>query len=99
MKLSSEKIIKFVESTKVMNVLKKRDYIHSHLHQVDESLIDELYRKIHSRLTEDPVVGYNASGAVIRKSQFIADIKEAEAQIERGEYLTIEELEKEAREW
>ena len=26
-----------------MNVIEKRDYIHSHLHQVDESLIDQFY--------------------------------------------------------
>jgi hypothetical protein len=26
-----------------MNVIEKRDFIHSHLHQVDESLIDQFY--------------------------------------------------------
>jgi hypothetical protein len=26
-----------------MNVIEKRDFIHSHLHQVDEGLIDQFY--------------------------------------------------------
>ena len=26
-----------------MNIVEKRDFIHSHLHQVDESLIDRFY--------------------------------------------------------
>lgn len=26
-----------------MNIIEKRDFIHSHLHQVDESLINEFY--------------------------------------------------------
>lgn len=48
---------------------------------------------------ENPVVGYNASGKAIRKNQFISDLKEAERQIERGEYTTIEDLEKDSEQW
>jgi len=29
-----------------MNVVEKRDYIHSHLHQVDESLINQFYETL-----------------------------------------------------
>jgi hypothetical protein len=29
-----------------MNVVEKRDFIHSHLHQVDESLIDQFYETL-----------------------------------------------------
>lgn len=29
-----------------MNIVEKRDYIHSHLHQVDESVINEFYEKL-----------------------------------------------------
>ena len=84
----------------VMNALEKRDYIHSHLHQINENLIDEVFQKMQNSLQKnDPVVGYDASGQPISKSQFVADLKESEAQIERGEYLTIEELEKESEQW
>lgn len=29
-----------------MNVIEKRDFMHSHLHQVDESLINEFYETL-----------------------------------------------------
>ncbi|HZK96789.1 MAG TPA: hypothetical protein VFC67_21505 [Prolixibacteraceae bacterium] len=42
------KSIKFVgdKGNEIMNVVEKRDYIHSHLHQVDESLIDQFYETL-----------------------------------------------------
>ncbi|MEN8157556.1 MAG: hypothetical protein ABFS10_11445 [Bacteroidota bacterium] len=83
----------------IMSLLKKRDYIHSHLHQIGEDLINEVYQKMNSHLENDPVIGYDESGKVIKKSQLMADLKEAESQIERGEYLTIEDLEKESEQW
>ena len=30
----------------IMNVVEKRDFIHSHLHQVDESLINQFYETL-----------------------------------------------------
>jgi tRNA G37 N-methylase TrmD len=39
------KNVKFAvdKSMIIMNVVEKRDFIHSHLHQVDESLINQFY--------------------------------------------------------
>ena len=89
-----------MEVMKTVKTVEKRDYIHSHLHQTDESFINEMYLKMHSAIEKnDPVVGYDASGKPIRRTQFIADIKEAEAQIERGEYVTLDELIKESKTW
>ena len=83
-----------------MKTVEKRDYIHSHLHQIDENLVNEMYQKIRALIVEkDPIVGYDASNKPIKKSQFVADIKKAETQIEKGEYITIEELEKESEKW
>ncbi len=83
-----------------MNIIEKRDFIHSHLHQLNEEFISELYQKINSFVKEEnPVVGYSASGKPISKKQLISGLKEAEKQIERGEYTTIEELEEESEKW
>ena len=83
-----------------MKTIEKRDYIHRHLHQIDENLVNEMYEKIRSLIDKkDPVVGFDASNKPIKKSQFIADIKEAETQIEKGKYITIEELEEESETW
>ena len=35
-----------------MNVVEKRDFIHSHLHKVNEPVIDEMYTKMLSLLNE-----------------------------------------------
>ncbi|MFO8001345.1 MAG: hypothetical protein R6U46_08875 [Marinilabilia sp.] len=36
----------------LMNIIEKRDYIHSHLHQIKEPAIDELYNKMASYLSD-----------------------------------------------
>jgi len=36
----------------IMNIVEKRDYIHSHLHQVKEQAINELYDKLLSYLDD-----------------------------------------------
>lgn len=47
---------------------------------------------------DDNVMGYHIK-VPIKKSHLLADLKEAEAQIERGEYVTIDELKKESETW
>jgi hypothetical protein len=59
-----------------------------------------MYKKMHSELEENnPIVGYYASGKPIKKQQLLADLIEAEQQIERGEFMTIEELEEDSKTW
>jgi len=41
------------------------------------------------------IEGFDAKGVKISANQFFADLKEAERQIENGDFLTLEELEKE----
>ena len=36
-----------------MNLLEKRDYIHSHLHQVDEEIINEVFERLYSLIDEE----------------------------------------------
>jgi len=83
-----------------MESIEKRDYIHSHLHQIDNKFIDEIYNKMFVKLQDSNItIGYDASGNPINSTQFVKDIKEAEEQIERGEYITLEDLESESKTW
>ena len=83
-----------------MKTLEKRDYIHSHLHLIDEKVINQLYQKMYSELEEnDTIVGYDPYGKPIKKQQVLADLIEAEKQIDRGEYMTLEELEEDSKTW
>ncbi len=83
-----------------MELIEKRDYIHRHLHQIDNKFIEEVYGKMFSKLEDtNTAIGYDVLGKPISKNMFVADIKEAEKQIERGEYITIEDLEIESKTW
>jgi hypothetical protein len=64
---------------------------------------DRFLRMVYSLAREyskhdDKVLGYQI-GKPIEKSQLLADLLEAEKQIERGEYITIDDLEKESEAW
>ena len=37
---------------KIMNAIEKRDFIHSHLHQIEEPVINEMYDKMLSLYNE-----------------------------------------------
>jgi len=83
-----------------MNTIEKRDFIHSHLHFADDILIDEVFKKINTAINSNKViVGYEAGGKPISAYQFLKDLKEAEDQIRAGNFLTLEEMEREAENW
>jgi len=79
-----------------MNIVEKRDFIHSHLHIADDGMINELYQKIQSTIkSKRMIVGFDAKGGEISVNQFLKDLKEAEFQIEKGDFFTMDEMEKE----
>lgn len=83
-----------------MDINKKRKYIQKYLHKVDENTVNELYSKLYSVVEKnDPVVGYDPSGNPIKKKQFIDDITLAESQIKNGNFITLEQLKKESKDW
>jgi hypothetical protein len=83
-----------------MNIIEKRDFIHSHLHIADDGLINELYQKIQSGIKKKQmIVGFDAKGGEISANQFLKDLKEAELQIEKDDFLTMNEMDKEAENW
>ncbi len=83
-----------------MNIIEKREYIHSHLHLADNEVIEEMYSKIHSTIKKKRViVGFDAEGNQISSAQLLKELKDAENQIKKGDFLTIDQLEKEAEEW
>jgi hypothetical protein len=44
----------FSRTPVIMNIIEKRDYIHSHLHQVNDNILDELFEKVASYFKESP---------------------------------------------
>ena len=61
----------------------------------EESIID----KINKILDKEVIVGYTSEGKPLTKEAYNKRLKKAEAQIKAGDYLTQEEIEKEAKNW
>lgn len=77
-----------------------------------DNLLDKVQDKnesflkvVHSMLSsyvqgqEDPVIGYETDGTPVTVSAFLEQADKAMAAVERGEYITLEQLKKESEEW
>ncbi len=62
-----------------MNVVEKRDYIHSRLHQADETLINQLYETLRKE--------------EVLKTKLITRAEKSENDIQAGKVFTREEIE------
>lgn len=83
-----------------MNNNQKKEYIENHLHDVDENTVNELFEKIYSVVNKtDLVAGYDATGTPIFKEQLIKDILQSEDEIRNGDFITLEQLEEESKNW
>ena len=76
-----------------------RKEVQQYINYADERFLRMVYSLAKEYAKKDnTVVGYHV-GKSIKRSQLLADLKEAEQQIERGEYTTIDQLEKESETW
>ncbi|MCG8700469.1 MAG: hypothetical protein MI922_20610 [Bacteroidales bacterium] len=50
-----EIFVKFVgdKTLVVMNIIEKRDYIHNHLHQIDDKIVNELFDRVRSYMDKE----------------------------------------------
>lgn len=93
-----EIIVKFVKNN-IMGAAELRDELHHYIDKADERFL----RMVHSLANEytkdeENVVAYRA-GKAITKNQLYKELKESEAEIERGDYMTVEDFEKESKQW
>lgn len=79
-------MVKFVgeQTMSIMNIIEKRDYIHSHLFKADEKIIDELFEKLRSVFEEEAVLQSKLEGRA----------KKSEENIKSGKFFSREEVEK-----
>ena len=84
-----------------MNLFEKKEYIYSHLHHLDESVVNELYEKIFKLIeNEDPVIGYNVeTGQQLTRKSYLTDMEKRNKEIEKGDYISHDDLKKESKEW
>lgn len=75
------------------------------VHRLVDQLDDHFLKVVHVMLDtylqaqKDPVIGYDVDGKPLLASVAKKKFKEQLEGVERGEYLTVEELEKESETW
>jgi hypothetical protein len=79
-----------------MNAQEKRKKIIDFVEHLDDKELKRIYDLI---LRNDYVVGYEADGKAINLSQLKSEIDLANQELEKGDYTTIEDLEKESELW
>ena len=83
-----------------MDIMEKRDFILSHLHQSDEMFINNIYAKLQDIIANsETVVGYLPDGKPISKSLLIDRAIKSEKDIAMGRLISQDELEKEMKNW
>lgn len=66
--------------------------------QVRDLKIIEQVRELLGK-QNNPVVGFEANGKLVKQKDFIAKVEQAEREFKEGNYQTIQELEKESESW
>ncbi|MCF8304560.1 MAG: hypothetical protein K9I94_14900 [Bacteroidales bacterium] len=82
-----------------MSITELRDTLHQFIDKADERFL----RMVHSLAEEytkgnREIIAYRGEKA-ITKEELYQELKEAEEEIESGDYMTLEEFEKESRQW
>jgi len=83
---------------RIMGALELRNTMLKYINTADERLLKVLKAVVES-YREDEIVAYTVEGKPLTKSEYRQDLLDAETEIERGEYTTQEDLEKESENW
>jgi hypothetical protein len=84
-----------------MSTAKLRTEIHAYLEAVrDETFLKVVHSMLNTYVQENQIiVGYRPDNEAITQSELIAELMASEAAIERGEYMTIDQLMEDAEKW
>ena len=78
--------------TIIMDIQADISWIRAELKSVTDPHLIEAFKQLLTYRKSKPETAMS-------KSQFVAEIKEAEEQIENGDYLSLDEFEKSAKKW
>ncbi len=79
---------------------RKNKFIEQFMKLTSLTKIKRLEEVLHAETNEkDEIVAYTITGEPLTKEQYIKDLKQAEEEIEKGEFISHEDLKKEVRAW
>jgi len=92
----------------IMSTQQIKEMLHQRIEQVDESFLRVMYamaeaymKEIEEAELEKQInsVPPNPNWKPLTEKELVARLEESSAEVDRGEYITIEDLEKEAEQW
>jgi len=89
----------------MMGVEQIKDVLHHRINQADEHFLQVIYAMVeayaeqHQIGGDEDIIGYHSDGEAITITALKAKINLAEEQIDKGEYLTPEQLHQESEQW
>jgi len=92
----------------IMSTAQIKEVLHRRIEEVDERFLKVMYAMAETYMEEiedaelEAIVNNmppNPNWKRMTKAELVAEIEEADAQIDRGEFFTSEELEKEMEKW
>ncbi len=81
-----------------MGALELRDSVLEYINTADERLLKVVKAVIES-YQENDIVAHTIDGKPLTRTAYKEELQEAKAEIIRGEYTSVEELEKESKNW
>jgi hypothetical protein len=91
-----------------MSTTQIKELLHQRIEQVDESFLNVLYAMMEAYIKEQEEAALEEeimnmppppNWKPFTQEELIAEIEEANDEIDRGEYITLEDLKKEVEEW
>lgn len=82
-----------------MATLDLKQSVQNYIDTADNRLLKMIKALVESYHEEEDVVAYTVDGKPLTRRQYDQELLEAEAEIKRGELTSVEDLEKEARNW
>lgn len=89
----------FCKNTGEMTTLDLKQSVQNYIDTADNRLLKMIKALVESYHEDDDIVAYTVDGKPLTRKQYNQELLEAEAEIQRGELTSVEDLEKEARNW
>lgn len=83
-----------------MSTAEKRATLHQRIDELDEKFINAIYAMVETYVNdENQIVAYEPDGKPITLNELKSRIKQSEEDYKTGNYITLEDLEKEMESW
>lgn len=85
----------------LMSAVEMREQVHQLIDQIDDRLLQAVHAMLGAYVQEeeDPIEGYDLDGNPMRASELMDKYEAGLAEVEAGNYITVEELREKSKQW